>query len=616
MTTPSRSRPATTLVAAALTLALVATAAPIAPVAADELEPYADPVPSAPGYSVTSITEPTPGIEYLRLHRPSPQTEVHALRLAPSVLPRLDIVTASDHQQRTPTRETTTSMCRRVRCVAAINGDYFHTGDGLPAGPVISRGELRFGIGDITHGTLLIDAANQFAAATTDELDWAVTVSGGFDTQIPIDRINRTIRDNGTALYTPRYGTSTGTPAGTVELTARLADGNAHPGSDDLLDIASRSASGNSPIPPGHVVIAARGTATVDLEVLWAQSTPGLASATLNVDVGTAHHAIGGSPVLLRNGRYHFPWEDPAAATQGRRPRTLVGWTPGGEVLLVTIDGDRPGYSTGINLPEAAQLLVRLGAIEGIMLDGGGSSTMVIGNSVRNRPSSGERAVAAAIVVRSEWGDAIRTASARDIGPACPGAVVPASTFDDLGVANPHAPAVNCVAWWQVTQGVTALRYAPTGFVTRGQMATFLIRFLESSGGQVPPSAPAAFPDVAGHPHADSINRLAAMGIVGGFADGLYRPNASVTRAQMASFIARTWEQRTGTPLPADADHFEDDSLDTHERNINAIAQAGIAGGVTPVRYDPASPVRRDQMATFLARSMAELVANGVASLP
>ncbi|MFP4513544.1 MAG: S-layer homology domain-containing protein, partial [Acidimicrobiales bacterium] len=160
------------------------------------------------------------------------------------------------------------------------------------------------------------------------------------------------------------------------------------------------------------------------------------------------------------------------------------------------------------------------------------------------------------------------------------------------------------------------LRYAPTGVVTRGQMATFLVRFLEASGATVAGTAPAAFTDTAGHSHAPNIDRLAAMGIVGGFSDGLYRPDAPVTRAQMASFIARTWEHRLGTPLAADADFFEDDSLDTHEPNINGIAQAGIAAGVTAVAYDPASPVRRDQMATFLARTMAELVASGVTALP
>ncbi|MFP4513900.1 MAG: phosphodiester glycosidase family protein, partial [Acidimicrobiales bacterium] len=545
--TPStRRRPATLGLAAALTIVLVAAGAPLAPAAADELEPYADPVPHATGYHVTSSTEPTPGIEYLRLQRDSPQAEVHALRLAPSVLPRLEIVTASDHQARTPTRETTTSMCRRVRCVAAINGDYYHLADGLPAGPVVTDGELRFGIGDITHGAVLIDGGRRFSAVTTDELTWTVTVQTGAEVDLTLDRVNRSIRDGGTALYTSRYGPSTGTPAGTLEITARLADGADHPVGQAPLEIVDRSTDGDSPIPDGHVVIAARGDRTHDLELMWAQGATDLASAILTVDVGPTHHAIGGSPVLMRNGRYHFPWEDPAPATQGRRPRTIIGWTPAGEVLLVTVDGDRPGYSVGVNLPEAARLLARLGAVEGVMLDGGASSTMVIGGQIRNRPTGGERAVGGAVVVLSEWGRNISTASARDIDPACPDPVVPASTFDDLGTANPHAPAVDCVAWWEITQGVTPLRYAPTGVVTRGQMATFLVRFLEASGTTVADTAPAAFPDTAGHSHAPNIDRLAAMGIVGGFSDGLYRPDAPVTRAQMASFIARTWEHRIG----------------------------------------------------------------------
>jgi hypothetical protein len=284
----------------------------------------------------------------------------------------------------------------------------------------------------------------------------------------------------------------------------------------------------------------------------------------------------------------------------------------------VAVDGDQPGYSVGTSLPEAAQLLARLGAVEGLMLDGGGSTTLVVGSGVANRISdrNGERGVASALVVLGEWGTNIAAASPRPVDPACPPGAVPPAGFGDVGGGGVHRPAIDCVAWWGLTQGRAPGVYAPAATVSRGEMATFIVRLLRAVGVAVPDAAPDAFPDDDGTTHEANIDRLAALGVVGGFGDGTYRPAAPVTRGEMGTFLARAGEAVAGGPLPATADYFEDDSLDTHERNVNAVAQAGIAGGVTPVVFDGRSPVRRDQMATFLARFLALQVAEGRASTP
>jgi hypothetical protein len=73
--------------------------------------------------------------------------------------------------------------------------------------------------------------------------------------------------------------------------------------------------------------------------------------------------------------------------TRGRQPRTLVGWNPAGERLLVTVDGRQPDISVGMTLAEAADLLLALGATDGINLDGGGSTTFVASGAVVNIPS-------------------------------------------------------------------------------------------------------------------------------------------------------------------------------------------------------------------------------------
>src|SRR5690606_42024109 len=77
-------------------------------------------------------------------------------------------------------------------------------------------------------------------------------------------------------------------------------------------------------------------------------------------------------------------------------------------------------------------------------------------------------------------------------------------------------------------------------------------------------------------------------------------PGASVTREPMASFLVRALDLP-----PASQDRFVDDGRSVHEKNINALAEAGITRGCNPPkndRYCPGEPVSREQMASFLAR--------------
>jgi hypothetical protein len=96
--------------------------------------------------------------------------------------------------------------------------------------------------------------------------------------------------------------------------------------------------------------------------------------------------SVGGSPILVKDGKRWFT--DPGDNfTDGRHPRTVVGWTPAGDVLLVTVDGRQPDVSVGMSLFEATDFLLGLGATEAMNLDGGGSTTFVQSGNVVNRVS-------------------------------------------------------------------------------------------------------------------------------------------------------------------------------------------------------------------------------------
>lgn len=118
-----------------------------------------------------------------------------------------------------------------------------------------------------------------------------------------------------------------------------------------------------------------------------------------------ARYAVAGAGLLLHEGRSIPDWtvEDLRAgfATE-RHPRTMIGADRAGRLWLVTVDGRRPDTSVGMSLTELQRLALALGLVDALNLDGGGSTTMVVGGRVINQPTDliGPRAVPDAIVVK------------------------------------------------------------------------------------------------------------------------------------------------------------------------------------------------------------------------
>lgn len=111
--------------------------------------------------------------------------------------------------------------------------------------------------------------------------------------------------------------------------------------------------------------------------------------------------------------------------------------------------------------------------------------------------------------------------------------------------------------------------------------------------------------------HAPAVQRLHAAGIVEGHEDGTYRPGQDVTRDQMASFIARAIEHVLDDELPRAEGLFDDLAGNVHAESIEKLATAGIVEGRDGA-YGPGEPTTRAQMASFLARTLDYLVNTGV----
>jgi len=110
-----------------------------------------------------------------------------------------------------------------------------------------------------------------------------------------------------------------------------------------------------------------------------------------DVVAGVSHSGTRGC-LLLENGKNSG--EKASPSLRARHPRTAAGLTRDRrELILVVVDGRRPGWSIGMTLSELGALMLRLGAHTAINLDGGGSSSFLYrparGAEVTNRPSDG-----------------------------------------------------------------------------------------------------------------------------------------------------------------------------------------------------------------------------------
>jgi hypothetical protein len=113
-------------------------------------------------------------------------------------------------------------------------------------------------------------------------------------------------------------------------------------------------------------------------------------------------HAIGAGPMLVVDGIIQVTSDEEVffgSSIPSTHPRTAAGRTRDGSLILLVVDGRQP-ESRGVNLHELAEILVELGAVDALNLDGGGSATFVVNDTLLNRPTGGtsQREVMSALV--------------------------------------------------------------------------------------------------------------------------------------------------------------------------------------------------------------------------
>lgn len=286
--------------------------------------------------------------------------------------------------------ETVRSMAVRKGAIAAVNGDYW-TNHGIPLGLTVVDGEIVIAPKYRTAFGILRDETPVIGRWTNGwSWDAAVVAPGGATHELTM--MNSDCGERWLCLYTDRYGLlSKGNSVSPVtEVVCNLEH--------RVLEV--RTDRPGIEIPSGGFVLTGRDEAG---EWLRDQFKPG-DWVRLNLRSSRPwqelKQAIGAGPRILKEGRFYqdslegipageeFPRDWKEAHYYRRHPRTAAGISRNADrVILIAVDGRQMDFSAGVYQKQMADLLMEFGAWDGMDLDSGGSTTMVIEGELVNYPS-------------------------------------------------------------------------------------------------------------------------------------------------------------------------------------------------------------------------------------
>jgi hypothetical protein len=300
-----------------------------------------------------------------------------------------------------PAVAKTSTMAKRAGALAAVDGDFSDVVlRGRPVHPFAFDGQLaQSGPGG---SAFAVSRDEQHVYAGHPEL--AITMTDTSSGRVfRLDHWNRGSPTPGEiAGYSPVGGTLQAPPDDACSVRLQPAGPPTPSSGTDGVDqdfTVDETACAEDPMTrDGGVVLSAPPSTDEATQLLaLAPGTPMRLHWTLGwPDV---YDSVGGGPLLVADGQIAV---STACSTSFCRanPRTGIGVTADGRILLVVVDGRQPKWSVGPTIFGFARIMLAQGAVWAMNLDGGGSTTMVVNNEVVNRPSDGfERSVSNAVVI-------------------------------------------------------------------------------------------------------------------------------------------------------------------------------------------------------------------------
>lgn len=341
-----------------------------------------------------------PGLTYrMEVDAQTPR-QIHALRFslksgAVKALPELGKGKVYDDDP-TKGRESVSELARRTGAIAAINGDFFpYTGD--PLGLMVRDGEL---VSVPYPGRAALGWGEGKAFAGIAQYQGTLTPEGL--PAVPLRGVNMECGMNEFVLNLPVAGNAVCRQANRIYVVLKMPSLPVTPVSRLEGEVAFLLEGTESvPIQDGNAILAASGTQAELAKTLKPGQKVVFDIKVAGFDWSKVLQVVGGGPFLVRSGQISIDADAegfPASFSQKRHPRTAVGVTAEGDLWWVAIDG-KQAISDGATLGETAAIMRRLGCVEAINLDGGGSTTLNVMGLTVNRPSDGvERTVANGVV--------------------------------------------------------------------------------------------------------------------------------------------------------------------------------------------------------------------------
>ena len=200
-------------------------------------------------------------------------------------------------------------------------------------------------------------------------------------------------------------------------------------------------------------------------------------------------------------------------------------------------------------------------------------------------------------------------AADREDTEACP-ATIPSAPFTDTAhLSADSVAAIDCVAHYGITSGVTPATFEPDASVTRSQMARFLIRTATALGVDIPAGESAPFDDLDSVDEAGrrAIAQLWELEITAGKTERTFDPAGPVLRSHIALFLARLFEAagvessgESRVPPYDDLEGLPSEVLDA----LAYLSSLGVGWGSGTSAFEPDRPVTREEIASLIAAGL------------
>jgi hypothetical protein len=508
------------------------------------------------------------------------------------------------------------------RVVGAINGQLFNfssrmtdylisynnvlvNAGGIPTGKDQYVNEpIAFGID--SQGKALIDSFN---------LGLNVTHAGVTNS---ITSINRVRNNDQLLLYTPERGTTTDTNQYGYEVIFTGASKNRNLAFGDVITgtvSAIRRYNDPTPttIPEDGFVLSAHGE---KMQILTAMNPGDKVEISIQIDDKwkNSKYMFVSGPRLVDNGTVSLSMDPNSSKATERTARTAIAVDQTGtKVFMVTVDGKQTGYSSGMNLTEFAEYLVKLGAYKALNLDGGGSTTMLTrryGNdraTLINRLYEGsERGVHTTL-------QAISTAplgqpTQFDITHNIPtemeeGTSVNANIQIKYVLDQYFNSLVKDPSLLQISSNLGT--YEGTTFtattVGEGSITVSYGGLTKEIPIKVKPEIPPFVDTPKGFKYYTELKYLANANVIKGYGDNTYRPETTLKRIDAVLLLARSLN--IDTTNVKDVNFVDVPKTYRFYKEVAAVSGAGIIRGKEGgTKFDPNAPITRAEMAVILQR--------------